>query len=100
MNCDALREIRLDGVERVEKGAFQRCSNLERVVVGSSVEEIRQGAFDRCDNLREVDTGANPSLSWLTADYLRGAAPAAQDGDWTYEILDGGGVALTGSPAG
>ena len=97
VNCDALREIRLDGVERVEKGAFQRCSNLERVVVGSSVEEIRQGAFDRCDNLREVDTGANPSLSWLTADYLRGAAPAAQDGDWTYEILDGGGVALTGS---
>ena len=70
VNCDDLREIRLEGVEKVEKGAFQRCSNLERVVVGPTVKEIRQGAFDRCENLREVDTSANPDLSWLTVNYL------------------------------
>lgn len=98
VNCDDLREIRLEGVEKVEKGAFQRCSNLERVVVGPTVKEIRQGAFDRCENLREVDTSANPDLSWLTVNYLCGSSDQTeQAGDWTYEVLSAGGVVLTGS---
>ena len=98
VNCDDLREIRLEGVEKVEKGAFQRCSNLERVVVGPTVKEIRQGAFDRCENLREVDTSANPDLSWLTMNYLCGSSDQTeQAGDWTYEVLSAGGVVLTGS---
>ena len=98
VNCDDLREIRLEGVEKVEKGAFQRYSNLERVVVGPEVREIRQGAFDRCEALREVDTSANPDLSWLTVDYLcGGAGQGKQAGDWTYEMLSAGGVVLTGS---
>ncbi len=98
VNCDDLWEIRLEGVEKVEKGAFQRCSNLERVVVGPTVKEIRQGAFDRCENLREVDTSANPDLSWLTVDYLCGSSDQTeQAGDWTYEVLSAGGVVLTGS---
>lgn len=98
VNCDDLWEIRLEGVEKVEKGAFQRCSNLEQVVVGPTVKEIRQGAFDRCENLREVDTSANPDLSWLTVDYLCGSSDQTeQAGDWTYEVLSAGGVVLTGS---
>ena len=98
VNCDLLHEIHLEGVEKVEKGAFQRCSNLERVVIGPAVQEIRQGAFEQCNGLREVDTSANPALSWVTADYLRGGAAAQMEqiGDWTYEVLDSG-VALTGS---
>lgn len=98
VNCGQLREIRLEGVEKVEKGAFQHCSNLERVVVGPAVREIRPGAFDRCESLWEVDTSANPDLNWLTVDYLRGGAGRAeQAGDWTYEVLSAGGVLLTGS---
>lgn len=100
VNCDHLREIRLDQVKRVEKNAFQRCSNLTRVVVGPNVTELCQGSFDRCEGLQEVDVSANPSLHWVTADYLRGgqAAQMLQTGDWLYEkALSPDGVTLTGS---
>lgn len=99
VNCDGLQEIRLEHLRRVEKGAFQHCTNLKRVVIGPDAGELRQGAFDRCDRLQEVDTTENSAMSWVTAEYLRGGVETqtAQAGDWLYERLPSGGVALTGS---
>ena len=49
VNCDALWEIRLDGVERVEKGAF---ALLQSGTGGGRLQRRRDsaGAFDRYDN--------------------------------------------------
>ena len=76
MSCDAIREIRLEHLESVEQGAFQRCDNLERVVIGPDVEEIAEGAFPQCSGLWDVDVSenTNPALAAVNAQYLRGQA--------------------------
>ena len=96
VNCDELREIDLTGIRQVAKNAFQRCANLERVVLGPDLREIHQGSFDRCTNLWQVDTAGNPDLDWVTPDFLRGGGQGGQAGDWLYEQGEDG-LILTGS---
>lgn len=101
--CDALKEIRLEQVESVEQGAFQRCENLERVVIGPDVGDIAQGAFSQCASLWEVDVSenTNPALASLTAEYLRGQeTDARRDGEWEYQVLADGSAKLLGSRRG
>lgn len=99
VDCAELREIRLERLERVEKGAFQRCDKLERVVIGPGVEEIEEGAFFQCAGLWDVDTSQNdnPALAGVDVPYLLGGGQVRREGEWEYQFLEDGGVRLTGS---
>ena len=96
VNCDAIHTVDLTGLRRVSRGAFQRCANLERVILGPDLVEIHQGAFDRCTSLWEVNTDANPAMAWVTPEYLQGVGEYERAGDWLYELAKDG-VVLTGS---
>ena len=100
MSCDGIREVRLEHLESVEQGAFQRCDNLERVVIGSDVGEIAEGAFPQCSGLWDVDVSenTNPALAAVNAQYLRGQADEIRrDGEWEYQPLADGSAKLLGS---
>lgn len=100
MSCGAIREIRLEHLESVEQGAFQRCDNLERVVIGPDVGEIAEGAFTQCSGLWDVDVSenTNPALEDVDAQYLRGQeGESRRDGEWEYQPLADGSAKLLGS---
>ena len=93
MSCGTIREIRLEHLESVEQGAFQRCDNLERVVIGPDVGEIAEGAFTQCSGLWDVDVSenTNPALEDVDAQYLRGQeGESRRDGEWEYQPLADG----------
>lgn len=48
-----------DGVEIIEKYAFNRCKYLEKVVLSESVTEIRENAFYGCEKLTEIVISAS-----------------------------------------
>ena len=41
-----------EGVQKIGRGAFYRCFNLDEVFLPESIKEIGRGAFDFCYNLR------------------------------------------------
>jgi uncharacterized repeat protein (TIGR02543 family) len=43
-----------DNVTIIDVGAFNRCTNLEKVIIGSSVTEIEYVAFSECHSLTRV----------------------------------------------
>lgn len=43
-----------EGVEQIENGAFQECSNLTKVEIPASITEISDGEFDKCSSLTEI----------------------------------------------
>lgn len=53
----------LDGVEIIERSAFEFCQNLKAVTIPPSVHTIKGGAFYGCHNLESVTLHENLSLT-------------------------------------
>jgi hypothetical protein len=54
--CRQLRSVELyEGLERIDKGAFQLCTSLERITIPSTVKVIGWQAFISCSKLRSVE---------------------------------------------
>ena len=53
--CKQLREVLFnDGLQKIGRSAFWRCTSLSSIKLPSTVTEIERGAFESCDNLTEV----------------------------------------------
>lgn len=62
-----------NGITRIGKYAFNRCSNLKSVTIPESVEFIDKGAFECCKNLTEVNWDAKiPLTRELIDDIFKG----------------------------
>ena len=54
-DCDKLTEITVPGsADMIPAGAFQDCSNLERVTLGEGIRTICYAAFAECDKLTAI----------------------------------------------
>ncbi len=55
-DCNQLRNVELcDGLERIDCGAFEGCTLLERIIIPSTVKFIGKWAFHECSWLRNVE---------------------------------------------
>jgi hypothetical protein len=55
-DCNQLRNVELcDGLERIDCGAFEGCTLLERIIIPSTVKVIGVTAFNDCRQLRNVE---------------------------------------------
>lgn len=88
------------GVERLEQGAFNRCSHLVSVAIPDSVTTLRPNLFLRCENLVSVvfGKGVSRDLTHILLNcpnhrrlYFMGDAPVAQE---LYTITDAPAVAF------
>lgn len=53
--CKLTEVVLLDGVDRINQGAFGACDNLTRVVIPDSVTTIGDMAFQYCDSLYKIE---------------------------------------------
>lgn len=57
-------------IERIQEGAFRRCSNLISFVIPSSVKTMDKTAFDGCSLLREIFyLSATPPNGWCATSF-------------------------------
>jgi hypothetical protein len=85
-----------DSVTRIERAAFNGCSDLAWIVVGKNVEFAGQGAFDGAnlngvlffngtsDNFHITSSGYPGALSYLTVYYLSEQEPLSAGNYWHY----------------
>ena len=53
--CDAVSITLNEGLEIIEQDAFNRCTNLNNIVLPSTLRRLGNGAFVGCENLSNVD---------------------------------------------
>lgn len=56
-DCVALKEVVLANCDSIGEGAFWKCENIEKVILGEGVKKIEGDAFYHCTNLKELNIG-------------------------------------------
>ena len=59
-NCYNVTVLDLgNGVERIESGAFQRCSSIQEIIIPDTVTYIGGNAFEGCSSVKKLTVGEN-----------------------------------------
>lgn len=62
LNCKNLRSASINASGTIWNAAFNGCTSLETVKMGSGVKSIKWAAFEGCSNLRNLTIGKNVTL--------------------------------------